>query len=127
VKSLVWEEWNLNYPPRIPLSLAMDSYGQVSQHFRLVCVEEGERFGSPAGDKKGRVSVLRSALCSVQGRTIELSEEEVATAVLHWLSPQRDGFYVFSFWVLLLLLVCASFIMFLVISSGRCFEHERQG
>jgi hypothetical protein len=115
----------VDLPPRIPMSPAMGSYDRLSRSFRLVCVEEGERVGSPTNDERRRVSVLRSALCISEGRSIELSGEDVEKALLNWLSPQRDEFYVFSFWPLLLLLACVVFILILVISSGRCFEHER--
>jgi hypothetical protein len=91
------------------MSPAMGSYDRLSRSFQLVCVEEGERVGSPTGDERRRVSVLRSALCISEGRSIELSGEDVEKALLNWL----------------LLLTCVVFILFLVISSGRCFEHER--
>jgi hypothetical protein len=112
-------------PLHVPVSLAMESNDRVSRSFRLVCVGEGRRIGLPMGDDRSRISVLKSALCTVDGRKIELSDEDVVKALLNWLSPRRDEFYMLSFWPLLLLLACVTFILFLVISSGRCFEHQR--
>ena len=105
---------------RTPVSLEMDS-----RLFRLVCLEKKEQLESPMRDESDRNQVLRSVLCTAEGRSIELSGKDVEEALLNWLSPRRDEFYVLSFWPLLLLLVCVIFIFSLVVSSGRCFEHER--
>jgi len=115
----------VDHPQSVPASLAMESGDRASQSFRLVCLREGERIESPTSDARSKFPVLTSALCTVKGRKIKLSDEDIEKALLNWLSPQRDEFYVLSFWPLLLLLACVIFILLLVISSGRCFEHER--
>jgi hypothetical protein len=115
----------VDLPLRVPASLTMRSDDGVSRSFWLVCVEGAEGIGSSMGNDRSRVSMLSSALCTAEGQKIELSDEDVVKALVNWLSPQRDEFYMLSFWPLLLLLACVSFILFLVISSGRCFEHQR--